>query len=210
MKIIKSVSFDGSTLLDAGRSEQPKPEAIERTVQAVCSPRVSFRTGSKQHNLHVLRYAIHSQLPVEWLERWDSAFRIHLAIMSAPFDELILTGKKKIESRFSCNRSRAWSNVYAGDIVVMKQSGGPIVGLFVVSKADRYTSTPTVSNWWSLRTSYSERICATDAFWESVAHRNFAILMWVGAHHRLQTPVELERAKGDRSGWMLLSSRVEK
>lgn len=60
----------------------------------------------------------------------------HLAILTPGWIELILDGKKTIESRFSKVRCAPFGKVQEGDIVFMKESGGLVKGMFTVVKVD--------------------------------------------------------------------------
>ncbi len=62
--------------------------------------------------------------------------RSHVAIMrkSWGLTEKILTGEKKIESRWYINRCKPWNIINSGDIVYFKNSGEPIKIKAVVSK----------------------------------------------------------------------------
>jgi hypothetical protein len=54
--------------------------------------------------------------------------KTHVAIMrkSWGLTDKILTGEKKIESRWYLNRCRPWSNININDIIYFKDSGSPI------------------------------------------------------------------------------------
>ena len=54
--------------------------------------------------------------------------RIHIAIMrkSWGLTDKILTGEKKIESRWYTNRYRPWGNINADDTIYFKDSGSPV------------------------------------------------------------------------------------
>lgn len=62
----------------------------------------------------------------------------HLAILSKGWIEQILDGKKTIESRFSKNRCAPFSKINEGDIVYMKESGGPVKGMFSVAEVETF------------------------------------------------------------------------
>ena len=62
----------------------------------------------------------------------------HLAILAKGWIELILDGKKTIESRFSQNRSAPFGKVDEGDIVYMKESAGPVKGMFRVAEVETF------------------------------------------------------------------------
>jgi len=54
--------------------------------------------------------------------------RIHIAIMKKSWGLTgkILSGEKKIESRWYMNRSRPWGQINPGDIIYFKDSGDPV------------------------------------------------------------------------------------
>ena len=56
--------------------------------------------------------------------------RVHLAIMVEPYLSLLLQGKKTMESRFSQKMMQPFRRVSKGDIIILKKSGGDIVGMF--------------------------------------------------------------------------------
>src|SRR3569833_1544843 len=58
----------------------------------------------------------------------------HLAVFVEPFLSFLLEGRKTVESRFSVNRCAPYRSVNAGDLVIIKMSGGPIVAIAEVSK----------------------------------------------------------------------------
>lgn len=58
----------------------------------------------------------------------------HLAILKQPYLDYILSGQKTIESRFSRLKSAPFGVIKAGDIVLLKESGGKVKGEFEVDK----------------------------------------------------------------------------
>ena len=62
----------------------------------------------------------------------------HLAILAKGWTELILEGKKTIESRFSKVRCAPFGKVHEGDIVYLKESCGPVKGMFTVAKVETF------------------------------------------------------------------------
>jgi len=63
---------------------------------------------------------------------------LHLAIFSPGYIDKIFTGRKTLESRFSKIRCEPFGSVEEGDLVLMKKSGGPIVGYFVAGAVTFY------------------------------------------------------------------------
>ena len=64
--------------------------------------------------------------------------RVHLAIFQQPFLDRILEGKKTIESRFSKVKCSPYGVVDIGDLVLMKKTGGLVLGEFIVSKVESF------------------------------------------------------------------------
>ena len=62
----------------------------------------------------------------------------HLAILSPDWIELILSGDKTIESRFSKVRCAPFGKVNTGDVVFMKESCGLVKGAFRVGKVQTF------------------------------------------------------------------------
>jgi hypothetical protein len=55
----------------------------------------------------------------------------HLAIFRQPYLDKILSGEKTIESRFSRSRSVPFEKVHRGDLILLKETAGPICAVAV-------------------------------------------------------------------------------
>ena len=127
----------------------------------------------------------------------------HLAVFSGPFLELILSGSKTIESRFSKVRCAPFESVKPGDIVLMKRSGGPVVGEFTVGKVMTWRDM-TGEDLAAIAVSYGSAIAADAVphFWEDREDCRYATLLYV------QNPIRYERPlyipKRDRRAWVVL------
>lgn len=131
-----------------------------------------------------------------------SQLGIHVAIFSEPFLTLILSGEKKVESRFSRNRCAPYGEVGAGDVILIKETAGPICGLSLVRRAWYYDliSEPIER----IRNQYGSAIHADDAFWTSRADAHYATLIELDETVTIP-PVQCD--KRDRRGWVSLRSR---
>jgi len=128
--------------------------------------------------------------------RWS----LHLAILVEPYLQFILEGRKTVESRFAVRRCAPYECVQRGDVVLLKRSGGPIVGLCEIADAWFYRLDPR--SWSTIRQEFTQALCAQDpAFWQTRQHASFATLMRL-QHVRPLTP--LPCAKRDRRGWVIL------
>jgi hypothetical protein len=114
----------------------------------------------------------------------------------------MIAGKKTIETRFSLNRVAPFEEVEQNDVVLLKRSGGPIVGLALVGQTDFYHLLPST---WGHVKSFSRQICADAEFWRVRRDKRYASLM----HITDVTPVEpIAIEKADRRAWVVLDKRA--
>jgi hypothetical protein len=127
---------------------------------------------------------------------------LHLAVLVEPYLSFILDGRKTVESRFSVRPMPPYGCVDEGDVVLLKESGGPVVGAFTASSAWHYRLDP--ASWAELREEFTRAICAQDGFWESRAAAEYATLIRITEVRHL-APVAVP--KRDRRGWVVLADR---
>lgn len=151
----------------------------------------------------VLRAALKS-VPVSspWRDRIKTAMTkhagIHLGVFVEPFLEAILDGRKTVESRFGVHRCAPFDRVQAGDLILLKRSGGPVVGIAVAGEASYYELNAELLE--DIRDRYAAQIFAEDdAFWEARADKRFATLIEIDHVTKIET-VSVE--KRDRRGWV--------
>jgi hypothetical protein len=130
----------------------------------------------------------------------DIHYGVHLAILVEPYLQYIIDGKKTVESRFSINRIAPYGHVSKGDIILLKKSSGPIIGICQISTVWYYRLDP--SSWHEIKTSFSEMLCAQDPeFWKIRERASFASLMRLMHVYKI-SPIEFK--KKDRRGWIVL------
>ena len=127
----------------------------------------------------------------------------HLAIFAKGWIELILSGKKTIESRVNARRIIPYNRVETCDKVWMKERSGPILGSFVVSEVETYYPLDQ-SLIEELYEMYSEQIFGTTSpfGWAVWQNKRCATFLHIGSYEKLPTPIEIE--KTDRRGWIVL------
>ena len=91
-------------------------------------PNQLFETLDRQLSLH--NYWKQRICP---LRQPDKSFNIHLAVFVERFLQYSARRARAVEFRFSVNRCPPFGRVRPGDLVLVKQSGGPIVALAEVS-----------------------------------------------------------------------------
>lgn len=129
-----------------------------------------------------------------------SSQTIHLAVFVEPYLQFILEGKKTVESRFSINLCPPHNRVRKGDVILLKKSGGAVVGVCQVTAVWFYELDP--ASWQTIRAEFSKALCADgSAFWKQKQGASFATLMKLTKVSRVP-PVECD--KRDRRGWVVL------
>lgn len=131
--------------------------------------------------------------------------RAHLAIMVEPYLSLLLQGKKTIESRFSQKRMMPFHQVNKGDIIILKKSGGAIVGAF--EALETYFFEPkSESDMLTIKAEYNQRLCGSDEFWMNKMNSHYATLIEVGNLLKL-TPIKVSFK--NRRAWIVGSDLQE-
>lgn len=128
----------------------------------------------------------------------------HLAIFTQPLLDLILLGKKTIDSRFSKIRCAPYRKVDAGDLVYLKESGGCVKGQFTVSKVETYMDlTPDLLQ--DIRRNYHRQIFPNTEwqdFWEKWSVSKYATIIHIDNVITYQNPFPIQ--KKDARAWVLL------
>ena len=133
------------------------------------------------------------------LEGPDEQSGIHLGIVLEPYLKFILNGSKSVESRFSRNGCAPFGRVAPGDIVLLKRSSGPVVGLCSISDVwDYHLDSNTLEE---IKDRFGKAIYPQEGFWEDRRDAAFATLMRIDSVRILP---ELTVPKKDRRGWVVL------
>lgn len=143
------------------------------------------------------RSAWHGRL-LDQVEAEEVAVGVHLAIFVEPYLTAVLEGKKTIESRFGITRRPPYNCIEVDDYILLKRSGGPIIGLAIAKATHFYQLSPTVLA--DLRRRYSRQLFAQDdLFWSQRADKHYATLIELDAAAQI-TPLSID--KRDRQGWV--------
>jgi hypothetical protein len=125
---------------------------------------------------------------------------VHLGVFVEPYLHYVLEGTKTIESRFSTRRFAPYRCVQAGDVLLLKKSAGPVVGLCTIAHAWFYHLDE--NSWDCIKTQFTTALRAEDPeFWVQRQGAEFATLMRVSHVHHI-TPIPFP--KRDRRGWAVL------
>ena len=128
--------------------------------------------------------------------------KIHIAICTEPFLSLMLSGRKKVESRFSKKKIAPYEKVSRGDVVLLKKSGGAIMGFCKVQKV-AYFEIENKKTFTELQKEYHKIICAEvdKDFWDTRASSKYASFIWLGKINFLK---DVSIHKAGRSGWRII------
>jgi hypothetical protein len=136
----------------------------------------------------------------------ENKFTFHLAIFKEPYLQYILEGRKTVESRFSKNRCAPYNSVADGDVLLLKRSGGAIVGLCIVEKVWFYQLDPKSLKF--IREKFGTAICPIDeTFWEERKQASYATLMRI-AQVTMIDKIKID--KRDRRGWMVFENTKQR
>lgn len=137
----------------------------------------------------------------------DPLIGIHLAIFNEPFLSLLLNGKKKIESRFSVNKITPFMRVAKGDLVFVQESGGMVVGVFIVGEVE-YVQNVRSTTLKEIESNYADLICSAydKDFWTFRKNSKYISLIEVKKVKRIN-PFKSE--KNDRTGWSTIRTGIK-
>ena len=125
----------------------------------------------------------------------------HLAIFSdKKIIEKILRGEKKMEGRFSREKSLPYGKIKKGDMLYLKESGGLVKGKVEVDNVLFYDDL-TPESIGKLRKEYGKELCVTDKFWEKYGRSNHATLIFLKNPQRI---FSIKYRKRDRRGWVII------
>ncbi len=127
---------------------------------------------------------------------------VHLAVFVGPYLEAIFEGRKTVESRFGVHRIAPFERVHAGDVILLKKSGGPVVGIAMAGEATHYELDAEKLE--EIRERFASKICAEDdEFWTVRAEKRFATLIEIDEVSKINT---IKIDKRDRRGWITYSN----
>lgn len=125
----------------------------------------------------------------------------HLAIFIGDAVDDILAGRKTIESRFSMNKVLPYKSVSKGDEILLKKSGGDIMGRVFVDNVLYYENFG-LKGLTEFRKMYSDDLCVDDKFWESKNKSKFVSLIFLTDPERFVATIKFK--KHDRRPWLII------
>jgi hypothetical protein len=135
----------------------------------------------------------------------EEATGVHVAVFVEPYLSAVLDGRKTMESRFGLTRQPPYDCVDNGDIILLKRSGGPVVGIAEAGETWSYTLSPDVLR--NLRERFAGQLFACDEeFWSARRNKNYATLI------EIKDTIEVDAVtipKRDRRGWVSYVRKID-
>ncbi len=132
----------------------------------------------------------------------------HVAIVKPEYLDLILRGKKTIEARLSRTRRSPYGDVFPGDRIFFKASGGGFGALCITY---RIHSAPalTPKDVAVLKRRFGKGIAAPAAFWKAKKSARYATLVWLTFVQKTSTGPDYRKIPGarPRDGWIAIGTR---
>jgi len=124
----------------------------------------------------------------------------HIAILKPKYYNMILSGEKSIESRFSMNKCNPYKKVKVQDEILIKKTGEAVTASAKVKHVKYYELSPDIVE--EIRIKYGKQI-GTDKIkdWESTFQKKYCTLIWL-EDIKVINPIEVPRSNG--AGWIIL------
>lgn len=124
----------------------------------------------------------------------------HIAILRQPFFNMVLSGEKTIESRWSMNKTAPYNKVSVGDEILLKETGKDVTATAKVKEVKYFELTPQLVE--DIRIKYGKAI-GTDKFedWQTTLHKKYCTLIWLEDVKRV-SPIKVPRSNG--AGWIVV------
>lgn len=103
---------------------------------------------------------------------------VHVAILKAPYLNMLLAGTKRIECRLAKNAAAPYRRVRPGEVIYFKESGGGYAAKGVAGEVRFYHGLTAVHHK-QLRARMNREIGGNDAYWSSKARRGYGTLVVV-------------------------------
>jgi hypothetical protein len=130
------------------------------------------------------------------------AMKKHLAIFKKGAGELILSGQKTIETRFSKSKVAPFLQVSTGDLVYIKPVGKDIIGQFRVKKVIFFDGLKE-EDLIEIEKQFGEKILADSDYFKQKKVASFGTLIYVGqVTPFITSPIKF--TKKDLRGWVVL------
>jgi len=127
----------------------------------------------------------------------------HLAILKKPYLNAIVSGQKRIESRFTKTKCPPFGRVWPGDKIFLKESSGSVSAIATVTAVKSFKDL-TPDRIIQLKAQYNHDINGTDDIWRTKMDCRFGVLIWLKDVEPIE-PVWIN--KKDWRAWVVLTEK---
>ncbi|MFQ6034232.1 MAG: ASCH domain-containing protein [Sedimentisphaerales bacterium] len=127
----------------------------------------------------------------------------HLVILKKSYLQALLTGQKRIESRFTRTRREPFGQVLPGDRLLLKVSSGPVCAVATVAAVKIFENLAPAKIM-EIKQRYNHYIRGSDKYWRSKADCRFGFLVQLKDVERIE-PVRIH--KKDWRAWVILTEK---
>jgi ASC-1-like (ASCH) protein len=129
----------------------------------------------------------------------------HIAILHKKYYNLILSGKKTIESRFSFNKIAPYNKVKVGETIYLKESGKNITARAKVKDVKFFELNPEIVE--DIRVKYGNNIGVADVdSWNKTKQKKFGTLVWL---ENVETINEIKTNRSCGTAWFVLENDLK-
>lgn len=131
----------------------------------------------------------------------------HLAILSkkGKFLDKILSGKKKIESRWYKSKKAPFGLISKGEIVYLKESGEFVSAKAEVEKVLTFTELNEEKIRYIIQ-KYGKLICITDSSFEQEKNKRYCILIFLKNAQKIKPFKINKKGYGNMTAWITIES----
>ncbi len=129
----------------------------------------------------------------------------HLVILKKPYLDAILSGRKKIESRFTKTKRFSFGRVSAGDKLFLKVSSGPVCATAAVAAVKNFQNL-TPKQIIEIKQTYNHHILGSNEYWRSKSGCKYGFLVWLKDVRTIE-PVRI--CKKDWRAWVVLTEKED-
>ena len=129
----------------------------------------------------------------------------HIAILHKKYYNLILSGKKTIESRFSFNKIAPYNKVKVGETIYLKESGKNITARAKVKDVKFFELNPEIVE--DIRVKYGNNIGVADVdSWNKTKQKKFGTLVWL---ENIETINEIKMNRSCGTEWFVFENDLK-
>ena len=125
----------------------------------------------------------------------------HIVILKRKYLDLIISGKKTIESRWAMNKIVPYHKVNIGDVLYLKETGKDVCAKAIVSDVKFFELNKDIVD--DIIDKYGDKICINKNNKERY-NKKYCTLIWVDKVERIK-PFSVRRSFG--TAWMIYTSK---